>query len=117
MSEPSKAAISKACELLGYPPVCFHTQSQKHSINAFALFIDKVSEAASEVDAYFEMTALGQRHPTREANAELMLPSPPDQAVLALSEMGWGVGGDNEGFIKAFRAALANRGLKIVEAD
>ena len=128
MSEPSKAAISKACELLN-AELPKEAEFRWDVLNlklsdaaiAFALYIDKVSEVAGETaDWLRSLKEWSAKHRLNKAELleclnDLTLPEPHDPLLGVAEEA---MAGTSEQTAKNLLAEIELRGGKIVwEAD
>lgn len=127
MSEPSKAAISKACELLNrnnsadeYKP---EDVEYYPTLRNVALYIDKVSEVAKKADSDLALW-LDPLIDSRKALSELILKEPADPLAQAVDDAWVKLPGEwtRETFVKSvtdnIMDGIAKRGGKIVwEAD
>ena len=105
MTEPSKEAIERACEMLS----CSTTQTHLHPVTPVARFIQDVSDVAEEVASYL---ATGAR--PFELLSALILPDPEpeEDAEADLQEAAQAAGWPDELVIGLVKLARKN-GLKI----
>lgn len=117
MSEPSKAAISKACELLNdFPgkPFMPEKDGNKSPVIAFALYIDKVNYQRNVLLAMAHKGVIRSME-AEDCLAEFALEEPVDPLRDILSGCGiFREGTDQQEVGRLFRAELERRGGKIV---
>ena len=112
MTESSKEAIERACEMLS----CSTAQSHLHPVMPVARFIQEVSDAATQASAALDFKGLGA---TKLCNTirSFILPDPePDVLAEALSHCATMPGVVFSGSIRdaeMIRTELAKRGYEI----
>lgn len=90
MTEPSKAAVEKACEMLNMATANWSVENCQHNpiVVTLARFIDHVSEVAAGVDIRLTEAGYAPNSNTRMELSELILPDPePDVLAEAIIDM------------------------------
>ena len=113
MTEPSKAAVEKACELLGIPVEFYPDYGRPHASRVnVARFIDHVSEVATNARAAIISYSRDYDEMIAATLTPLILPDPEPDVLAEILADQYGCGGPHEA--AAVREELAKRGGRIV---